>query len=273
MDIRINGKQADITLEGEKTLGELLSALESWLRGSGHRISGLKLNGERVGEDSLDRAFNRDLGTVESLDLETSSWAEHAAQSIASLYGLLAELENAAYQERESLREKWAALPGARFLHSEIPELWAMADRSFAGEGAAPGELRALLEERLRELENPRRELAAAAPLVESLAGRLKDLPLELQTGKDRRASETMGIFSTLAEKLVRLFNLLKIEGLFPENITVEGTPVLDYIGEFDSTLKELIRAYEEGDTVLVGDLAEYELAPRLVQFYAAIRA
>jgi hypothetical protein len=273
MDITINGKQADITLEGEKTLGEVLSALEGWLRSSGHRISGLKLNGKTIGEDSLDQAFNRDLETVETLDLETSSWAEHAAQSIVSLYGMLAKLENSAYRERESLRAEWAALPGARFLRSEIPELWAMADKSFAGEGSSPGELKALLEERLRELENPRRELAAAAPLVETLAGRLKDLPLELQTGKDRRAAETMGLFSALAEKLVRLFNLLKIEGHFPEGMTTEGVPILDYIGEFDSTLKDLIRAYEERDTVLVGDLAEYELAPRLLQFYAAIRA
>ena len=65
---------------------------------------------------------------------------------------------------------------------------------------------------------------------------------------------------------------MLKIEGFFPENITIEGAPVVDYIGEFDSTLRDLIRAYEERDTVLVGDLAEYELAPRLLKFYSAIK-
>jgi hypothetical protein len=147
-----------------------------------------------------------------------------------------------------------------------------MADKCFVGEGASPNELKSILEERLRELENPRRELADSAAPVEALVQRLKDLPLDLQTGKDRRAAETMSLFSTLAEKLVRLFNLLKIEGLFPENKTVEGVQVVDYIGEFDSTLKELIQAYEEQDTVLVGDLAEYELAPRLLQFYTAIK-
>ncbi|MDR2374861.1 MAG: hypothetical protein LBD96_00310 [Treponema sp.] len=272
MNITIDGKLADITLEQEKTIGDVLSALENWLRGSGYRLSGIRVNGETVGEATLDHFFNRDISTVQTLDLQTSSWAEHAIQSIVSLYGMLERLEKSAYTEREALRAEWTALPGARFLRAELPELGAMAEQSFAGEGAAPGELRSILEERLRELENPRGELAASESLIEALAGRLEELPLDIQTGKDRRAAETMSLFSTIAEKLVRLFNLLKIEGLFPENITIEGVPVVDYIGKFDSILKDLIRAYEERDTVLVGDLAEYELAPRLLQFYTAIK-
>jgi hypothetical protein len=108
-------------------------------------------------------------------------------------------------------------------------------------------------------------------PLVAALAQRLRDLPLDIQTGKDSRAAETMGLFSALAEKLFRLFNLLKVEGLSPENLIIGEMPVADYLSEFDSTLKDLIRAYEDRDTVLVGDLAEYELAPRLLQFYSAI--
>jgi hypothetical protein len=272
MKITIDGKQTDVTIENEKTLGDVLAALENWLRGSGYRISGLMVDGETVDGASLDRFFDRELSNVGTLDLKTSSWAEHAAQSITSLYSMIAEMEKSAYAEREGLRAEWAALPEAQFLKSEMPELGDAAERSFTGEGPAPGELRSILEERLRELENPRQELTGAGPLVETLAQRLRDLPLDIQTGKDRRAAETMGLFSTLAEKLVRLFNLLKIEGFSPENKTVGGMPVLDYMGEFDSTLKDLVRAYEDQDTVLVGDLAEYELAPRLIQFYETIR-
>ena len=46
---------------------------------------------------------------------------------------------------------------------------------------------------------------------------------------------------------------------------------VSDYIGEFNAILKELLAAYETRDSVLVGDLAEYELAPRLRCLYAAL--
>jgi hypothetical protein len=271
MNITINGKQADITIEQERTIGEILAGLENWMAGSGHRLSGLTVDGETVDAPALDAFFGRDLATVGTMDIRTSSWAEHAVQSVISLRDTVRNLESSAYGEREGLWNAWAALPEAQFLGTEMPELYGLAGKTFAGEGCPPGELRSILEERLRELENPRGELGNSGPLVEALAQRLKDLPLDLQTGKDSRAAETMGLFSALAEKLLRLFNMLKVEGLFPENVTVGGIPVMEYIGDFDSTLKDLIHAYEDQDTVLVGDLAEYELAPRLLQFYSAI--
>jgi hypothetical protein len=271
MNITIDGKNADITLENEQTVGEVLAGLESWMQGSGHRLSGMEVDGETIDARSLDRFFSRELASVGTLNIRTSSWAEHAVQSIANLYGTLGDLQDAAFAERERIYRDWEAGPGAQFLKSEQRELFETAEKTFAGEGLSPADLRTMLEERLRELENPQGELGTIRSLIEALVQRLKDLPLDIQTGKDSRAAETMGLFSTLAEKLFRLFNLLKVEGLFPENLTVEGVPVQNYIEEFGSTLKDLIRAYEGRDTVLVGDLAEYELAPRLLQFYTAI--
>ncbi|MDR0400369.1 MAG: hypothetical protein LBH51_05440 [Treponema sp.] len=269
--ITIDGQDADITLENERTIGDVLAGLEQWLRGSGYRLSGLEVDGETADSRSLDRFFGQDLAAVEILNIKTSSWAEHAVQSIVSLHGVLRALGDLAFREREGLYRDWEAGPEAQFIKAEFPELYAMTEKTFAGEGIPPGELEKVLEERLREFESPRRELEGSGSLVEALAQRLRDLPLDIQTGKDSRAAETMGIFSTLAEKLFRLFNLLRIGGNFPENLTVEGSPVKEFIGEFDAAVKELIQAYEGRDTVLVGDLAEYELAPRLLRFYAAI--
>jgi hypothetical protein len=271
MNITIDGKKADLTLENERTVGEVLAGLENWLSGSGYRLSGLEVDGEAADSASLERFFNRELSAVETLDIKTSSWAEQAVQSIVSLHGALRSLGETAFQEREALYREWEAEAAARFIKEELPDLYPLAEKTFTGEGLAPGDLEKILEERLREFENPRGELAVSAPLVETLAQRLRDLPLDLQTGKDSRAAETMGLFSTLAEKLFRLFKLLRIGGFFPENLTIDGSPVRQFIGEFDSAVKELIEAYEGRDTVLVGDLAEYELAPRLLRFYAAI--
>ncbi|MDR3247398.1 MAG: hypothetical protein LBT39_01310 [Treponema sp.] len=273
MNITIDGKQADITLESEQTIGEVLAGLESWMRGSGHRLSGLEVDGEKVDTHSLDSIFNRELSSVGSLDIRTSSWAEHAVQAMADLYGALGDFGETAFEDREKFYRDWEAGAGAQFLKAEQSDLFYLAENTFAGEGLSPADLRNLLKERLRELESPQGELSAIGPLVVTLVQRLQDLPLDIQTGKDSRAAETMGLFSTLAEKLFRLFNLLRIEGLFPENLTVEGVPVQTYIEEFGATLKDLLQAYEGRDTVLVGDLAEYELAPRLLQFYTAINA
>jgi hypothetical protein len=149
-------------------------------------------------------------------------------------------------------------------------DLYTLADKTFSGEGLGPRDLQKVIRERLRELEDPRREIAASGPLVEAVAGRLEDLPLDIQTGKDGRAAETVQLFSSVAGKLFRLLGLLKLEGYSPETLTVDGVPIFEYVGEFESALKELAAAYEAKDAVLVGDLAEYELAPRLLKFHSA---
>ncbi|MDR1637946.1 MAG: hypothetical protein LBR93_11490, partial [Treponema sp.] len=64
MDITINGKAADITLEDEKTLGEVLAGLEAWIRESGHRLSGLEVDGEKADPLSLESFFNREVAGI-----------------------------------------------------------------------------------------------------------------------------------------------------------------------------------------------------------------
>ncbi|MDR3139677.1 MAG: hypothetical protein LBT95_08410, partial [Treponema sp.] len=108
--------------------------------------------------------------------------------------------------------------------------------------------------------------------LVSAIAARLEDLPLDIQTGKDERAAETVQLFSHIAEKLFRLLYCLKFDGLSPDALTVESLPIQKFIEEFGTALKELTAAYEAKDAVLVGDLAEYELAPRLVSLYRTLK-
>jgi hypothetical protein len=270
MDITINGKAADITLEGEKTLGDVLAGLEAWLRDSGHRLSGLEVDGEKADSRSLESFFNREVAGIGVLNLSTSSWAELAAEALGDLYGEAEKFLECPFGERAALKQGWEESPGGCFLAEHMRDLYGLADETFSGQGPGPGELQKIVRERLRELEDPRREIAASAPLVEAVAGRLEELPLDIQTGKDRRAAETVQLFSNVAGKLLRLLGLLKLEGYSPENLTVDGVPVFEYVGEFESILKELAAAYEAKDAVLVGDLAEYELAPRLLKFYSA---
>jgi hypothetical protein len=270
MDISINGKAADITLEKEKTLGEVLAGLESWLRDSGHRLSGLEVDGEKVDSLSLESFFKREVEKIGVLNLSTSSWAALAAEALGDLYGKAEKFRDCSFGERTALKQDWEQSPGACFLSEYMRDLYILAAGSFSGQGVEPRELQKIIRERSTEIEDPRREIAASGPLVQAVAGRLGDLPLDIQTGKDGRAAETVQLFSTVAGKLLRLLGLLKLEGHSPEILTVDGVPIFEYIGEFESTLKELAAAYEAKDAVLVGDLAEYELAPRLLKLHSA---
>jgi hypothetical protein len=270
MDITINGKAADITLEGEKTLGEVLTGLEIWLRDSGHRLSGLDVDGKKVDSLSLESFFNREVAGIGALNLSTSSWAELAAEALSDLYREVEKFLDCSFGERAALKQNWEKSPGGCFLAEHMHDLYAMAAGIFSGQDPGPGELQKIVRERLKELEDPWGEIVASGPLVKVVAGRLEDLPLDIQTGKDGQATETVLLFLSVTGKLLRLLDLLKLEGYSPENLTVDGVPIFEYVEEFKSVLKDLTAAYEAKDAVLVGDLAEYELAPRLLRFHSA---
>jgi hypothetical protein len=272
MEILINGSPADITLETEKTIGDILSGLDQWLEGNGGRLSGILIDGKKIEPDGLGEAFGRSLGGIGSLDFTVSSWGELAAEALLSLEAICGAWEGLSFDSRGEARERWEGSAAAAFLASEIPDMYDFAARSLAGEGLSPGNLRLLVTERLQELENPGEEINRTEGLVSAVAGRLEDLPLDIQTGKDGRAAETMQLFSRIAEKLFRFLFILKVSGLPPETLVIDGRNVKDFISEFNSALKELNAAYENRDAVLIGDLAEYELAPRLIKFFTALK-
>jgi hypothetical protein len=99
----------------------------------------------------------------------------------------------------------------------------------------------------------------------------LEDFPLDTQTGKDKRAHETIELFSSTLEKLLRLIPLLRLRGVDLELLTLGDSQFKAFMEELDLALRELLAAYEAKDTVLVGDLTEYELAPRLRTLYTAL--
>jgi hypothetical protein len=271
MNISINGEKADLTLESEKKVGEILAGLEQWLENSGHRLSGLVIDGETISAGGLADSFNRDITSIGSLDIKTNTLTELAAIALINAAEDLAEYENAGFEEKQEIAGKWEESPQAGLLAEQMPEIHDRILKTLSGEGPGVRGMQNMIEERLHELQDPIAELGRAGPLTAEIIRRREDLPLDIQTGKDARAVDTIRLFSNVTEKIFRLFNLLKVEGFPVGNIKVDGAPISDYITEFSSALKELLEAYEQKDAVLVGDLAEYELAPRLRSLYAAM--
>ena len=275
MEIKINGKNADITLENEKTVGEVLSGIQDWLENSGFYLSGLEIDGKSYGAQSLDAAFELPVEGLSCLDIKTSGWADLLLEALTGLRRDLELYEKATPEEKALFAGEWALSAPALFLKdNEKPLYDTMLDiLKNGGENVSAFNIKAaslLVSERIREIEAPYQEMKNLQPLAEETAKRLEDLPLDMQTGKDSKAAETITVFSSLIEKIFRLIFLFKyfktdIESIEVPSMNGSGKQNLkDYIGEFSSALKELISAFENKDSVLVGDLAEYELAPRL---------
>ncbi|GHV86614.1 hypothetical protein AGMMS50230_22220 [Spirochaetia bacterium] len=269
MDIRINGKTADITLETEKTVGEVLSGIQNWLEESELFVSALELDGKTYGAGAIDGVFSLGVEGISVMEIRTSGWAELLLEALVTLRNDLEFYEQLPQGEQQECRKRWEHSVPALFLAKNAPDIHNAALKTLDTVFSAAGTI-GLIAERIRELEKPREEMAALKPLVDEIAKRLEDLPLDVQTGKDAQAAETITLFSGLTEKIFRLLVLFKHFGTNLENIEVssmDGTEKLSlkvYIEEFSAALKEFIAAYENSDTVLAGDLAEYELAPRL---------
>ena len=270
MEIKINGQTADITADSEKTVGEILAGLDQWIVNTGHRLSGLAINGETISTVTMEAAFTRNLDTVEILDIVTCSLPELSAQSLEQINRDIDEYESLGFNEKQSFFENWKASPQAMLVAEQIPDLFTICCSAFSGDLSLAA-LRTITGERLREFEDPAGELAVLQALVSDVCVRLEDLPLDIQTGKDVRAAETIQVFSGVAGKVFRIYYVLKAQGFDTEAIRIGEAGLSDYICEFNSVVKDLLAAYQQRDTVLVGDLAEYELSPRLRGFCAAL--
>jgi len=271
MKIKINGVDADIKPENEKTVGEILSALDAWLAGTGHRLSGLNIDGKTVNAQEMELSFSKSIETVDTIDIHTSSLPQLVADSLIRTMQDIDDFQEAGFDNKAGFSDRWKTSPQGCLLAEQYPELFDWTIKAFSGEGCSPQVLHSLFEERLRELQNPAEEMGRTAQVVDDICARLAEFPLDIQTGKDARAAETVNIFSGIAEKVFRIYHTLKIEGFPVAEITVDNIPINAYITEFSKALKELLDAYERRDTVLIGDLAEYEMAPRLRSLHAAV--
>ena len=272
MEISINGKPADIILETEKKVGDVLSGLEQWLVGSGNRLSGLTIDGLETSVATLDEAMDRELEGIKNLDIRISTWDQLAMEALEDLKEICILYADSAFELRSEIRSRWEGSAAAAFISEEIKDLHELALQSFGGEGISSEKLRILVEERLRELECPMEEVINMEKPISEISRRLEELSLDVQTGKDGRAAETIQFFSQIGEKLFRLLNIYKNRGLLFDSLQIDGLSVKGFLNHFDAALAELVTAYGNQDTVLVGDLAEYELAPRLLHLFSALK-
>jgi hypothetical protein len=265
MEIKINGQKADITTDTEKSIGEVMAGLEDWLAKSRHRLSGFAIDGGNVSCEgsSIEEAFSRDIGSVNTLDIYTNSLAELAGMSLLRIRADIDEYENLDYEKKREFYCLWKQSPQALFAKEQMPDIYAMSCNVFQDGGINARILRDVTEERLGEIENPAAEFESLRTLVSETCARLVDLPLDIQTGKDGRAAQTIQAFSGITEKILRIFKLF--------NNPDGERSIASLISAFNASARELSDAYERHDTVLVGDLAEYEMAPRLQELFAAI--
>jgi hypothetical protein len=278
MDIFIDDERLDVTLETEQTVGDLFVSLEKWLSDTGFRFAGFALDGKDIHASGVERAFAARLRDVGRIAVRTASVARLYAEALLEAAFLLDRFAAAdgadtgahtadgagagavcADVKKETATE-WETGGGRSFLLKDHPAFAQKLDACFfegSGDGAKLG---GEIAERLEELQNPEGVLLSMKEGVYDISARLEALSLNMQTGRDREATETVYLFAGVAEKLFRIMPLLPA--------AARGGEFRAFSEEFTGVLKEFFAAYQAQDSVLAGDLAEYEVSPRLIELF-----
>ncbi len=186
MEIFINEQKADITLDNEKHLGEVLAGLEQEFAQHNATTVTIAVNGKIIAANDFDSIIKIPVDDVQKLDLITIAQDDITA----------------AFKE--------------------------------AGECFA------------------------------SVSEELKEISVQFQNGQDKAA---IAAVKKLADTVDSFCHVATLSGLFPAKfgcLTIDGKTILDFFEDFAPILTEFEQALQNSDSVLMGDLAEYEISPRI---------
>jgi hypothetical protein len=273
MQIKINDQPLDFTLERDETLGEVVQELKSWLKGSDLVLYSVKHHDQDLLASPAEQWEGTTHREVDELAVTVRPAAELRLENLSTVieYLVLLDrcLEGASDAGLAELTPGFAAMAEsvARVAPGE-PALQRLS--SLIGDGAADslgawpqervreareaiGRLQALVRRRLGRYGDPR---AAARELAAALAG-------------FREAMDAIIRFSDLLQEVGRVLHALgATERTLP---ALGGLSMRQFYTDMNGFLTELLEAFTAQDSVLIGDLMEYEVAPRLEQLGAAL--
>lgn len=300
MDVYINDEKIDFSLQGESTAGEVIRGLHAWLGTEGFGAFLILINDQ----DILNEPFwtSMPVASIDSVRLASAPLSQLRKDCVLSLgtwtrdvHAVLENLSNkkgsvsdllsliAHFPDQESslaFLTEYDPAPVRMLDHTvrnvlrqHIADL-GRDDGSFNSESlpafaSTIWQLSMILGERSREIDAPLVELQKTASAIHELMGDLGSVGVMLQTGREKDAYSRIFAFSEVLGKTIRLFWLLAETGT-PET-TVSTNDLRSWNEDASRCLEGIREAMDHTDTVMLGDLLEYELPPVVEQLLALI--
>ncbi|HOV13457.1 MAG TPA: hypothetical protein PK771_04160 [Spirochaetota bacterium] len=100
---------------------------------------------------------------------------------------------------------------------------------------------------------------------IENIIPKLTNVPILFQTGQDKEAMEVIQFLTKILENSITLFVMFKENlKLYLDKYTVKEVSFEEFFTTLTEHLKELMNAIENKDSVMIGDLLEYEFIPNI---------
>ncbi len=269
MEIVINGQKIDYELENEKTIGEVLKGIFTWLEKADMRINSIQVDEATLTGDQL---FDRSIDTVQKLQIESISNREYQIHFLEYAQNYLILLNEALNKnDQKSLSEFSESYEEMRSVLFEIigrsvrPDICKTLDSVFVNDeeieckpeeiGVEISQLNSVIENYLVELVTPEKQMDKIVANLAEFAEKLDEVAIQLQTGKDKVA---MAAIIHLVESLQVFMRCL---------VWMEKKDTSTKLNkEMNNMLAELEEALKTNDTVLIGDILEYEIKPFLIE-------
>ena len=277
MEIQINNQNLDFTIEQDETLGQVIKDIEAWLKGTDLVLYSVKHEDlellstpyeqwgatphTEVGTLNVTVKHARELAALnlqtilEYLDILKASIATGNGERLDELlsgFPALIESLQKHFPNSEQLLQTLVTL----LANSRTDQVLAWADETREQALKLIDLVYSQVSFRLQEHRDPKGALKTLSEALTVCIEEVSEISILLQTGKDKQAMDAIVRFSELSQNLIRL-----VVSVFPGNSNKE---LQDFYRELGGTLSELLEAFEAKDSVLIGDLMEYEIAPRL---------
>ncbi len=297
MIVTLNKEPLDLTLENEKNLEELISGLSQWLNNEGYEITGLVK--DSVPLDIYTGSWKTtDLESVKLLDITAVPRQEKYISDLQTLYQYITLLHDSIKKRNTTLTKdllkEIPIITGAMDFffgknNKQSPESLLM--QNFADTYEEKGDpeegnnsflslltnISLILQNRVSEITSPFSELEDTSEALTELLPKISEISVLLQTGDDKLAIDYVLQFIELSEKLIRIFQHLKFSSAVDiTEKTIEKKSFTDFYKDFNDILNELVNAFDINDSILIGDLMEYEIVPktgRLLEYISLIKA
>lgn len=292
MNIKINGELVDFQLEGEEDLQQVVSGIRNWLDEQKLLVLKISADQETLAPEDIHQWGKMPLENINELNFEVNTEQGFQVYRLCVLIPFLRsfkdKLVKQEYEELNDLlkdqdivdKEIKASLSVDGMADTEslsfkkalvdfqADHAEAMSDQQKKGLIDYLNKIIFLLQNYLDELEQPIHQLEVTVKMAEELIPKLEDASIMLQSGKDRELITVLLNTSAIIQKFLRLLSILKNDKLFSESdIKLEDEDFNSFHQSMNSILQELLSALEKKDTVLIGDLLEYEIVPRIENF------
>jgi len=276
VNISIDGNIIDYTLEKEENGYDIIRAISLWLKKNYIIIKSIKIDEKEYNYDDKTLLGELSINSINKIDIFTLTVREYKYNQlliIQEYFENLISLINSNNKDEvlKFLKTYEKIKPD---MEEVIDKIYKSENQGFIETFASKKELTDsdyenlkffteniffVIGERKREIINPETEIEKEKKYFDTFLPEIEIISVLLQTGKQNEALEKIIKFVDFSKKLSRLLSYYNM-GL--------GKIEAEEISKYNKLLHDLKDAIGRGDSVLIGDILEYELSPIIEQFF-----